>query len=118
MASVEDGVSLLAFGTVSVSGYVIENVSEPTTSESVSIQDEDGQYITDINNFGIMTSVSLSVIPKSGTAAPGIGDTFTYTSQTHGSQKITIKEITCTSVNKDVTRWDIKGDRFPDITIT
>jgi hypothetical protein len=118
MASVEDGVALLSFGTTTVTGYVVESVSEPTTSEELVISDEDGQVITHINNFGVRTDVELTVIPKSGTAVPSVGDTFTYTSETHGSKKFTITEISVESVSKDVTRWTLKGPRFPGITIT
>lgn len=118
MASVVDGVAILSFGTTTITGYVVETVRESTTSESVQIADEDGQIVTDINNFGVATSVELTVVPKSATVAPAVGDTFTYTSETHGSQKITVKEIEFSSANKDATRWTIRGDRYPGITIT
>lgn len=118
MASTQEGVALLAFGTTTITGYVVETVTENTTSESIQIPDEDGQIITDIHSFGIATSVELSVIPKTSTTAPAIGDTFTYTSETFGSKKITIKEISASSAQKDVTRWTIRGDRYPDITLS
>lgn len=118
MASVNAGTAILKFGTTTVAGYVIETVSENTTSESIQIQDEDGQYIADIHSFGEMTDVTISVIPLESTTAPSIGDTFTYTSETFGSKKITVKSIDVSSNHKDITRWTINGQRFPGITLT
>jgi len=119
MAVVEDGVALLNFGTTTVTGYVIEGVSETESGDDIEIQDESGDVITHLNNFNLRTTMDLSVIPKSGTATPAIGDTFTYSSATHGAgTKITILEISSQEVNKDVTRWNIKGVLFPGVSIT
>ena len=119
MASVNDGIQVLSFGTTTITGYVVENISESTTSEEIEIQDEDGQFVAHINAFGVKTAVDITVIPKTTTTAPSIGDTFTYTSETHGAtQKFTITELPVVSSNKDVTRWNLKGNRYPDITIT
>lgn len=118
MASVNDGIAVLSFGTTTITGYIVESVGEATTGESIQIPDEDGQIIVDIHSFMVQTSTDLTVVPKDAVSAPEIGDVFAYVSETHGSQKITVKEITVTSVNKDVTRWAIKGDRFPDIALT
>ena len=118
MASVNEGIAVLAWGTTTVTGYIVETVQENTTSDSEQISDEDGQIISDIHSFGIRTAVTLSVVPKASTTAPAVGDTFTYTSETHGSQKITVKDIDFSSTNTGATRWSIRGERFPDITIT
>lgn len=113
-----DGIQPLGFGTTTVAGYVVEGITEPTTSESLQISDEDGDWITDINAYAIMTEVELEVIPKVSTVAPVMGDTFTYTSKTHGAgQKITVKEISAAEVQKDVVKWSIKGSRYPAITL-
>jgi hypothetical protein len=58
--------------------------------------------------------VTLEVIPKSTiTTPPAVSEVFTY-----GSKKITITGIDKKRLKKDVEKWTIKGNRFPNVALT
>lgn len=124
MAIQEDGVALLGFGTSSdgsenIAGYIVSEISEPTEGEVVEVADEHNHFVTSICNHGVATSVTLQVIPKSGTTAPGIGDTMSYDSQTNGAASLFIvHSIDPTEANNDVVRWTLTGRSYPNITLT
>ena len=113
-----DGVAMLGFGPNNVTGYVVEDVDEQTEGQILAIADEDGDIITELNNFGIQTSVTVQVIPKSGTAVVSIGDTWSYTSKTHGAVKFSVQSIGAKEVIKDVVKWTCSGNRYPDIVLS
>lgn len=115
----EDGTALLQFGTVTVTGFIIEGLSESEESEDLEIFDEDGDIVTHINNYGQRRNVTVTCIPKSGTSVPSVGDTFTYTSGTNGAtQKFTVLSIDAEESNRDVVRWTLTGKSFSEITLS
>lgn len=119
MATQEGSTALLQFGTTTVSGYVVEGITENRSSETLTIFDEDGDARNHIHSFGEVSEVSLSVIPETGTATPSIGDTITYTSGTDGaSQKFILESINSTEAQKDVVKWEMTGKKHPNITLT
>lgn len=106
-------------GTVTVSGYHVQSISEDETTESYQIADETGDVDTFVHSYGIATSVTLEVVAKTGTAAPAMGDVFTYTSgKDQASAKINITGVSSAEATQDAMRWSITGMRFPGVTIT
>ncbi len=103
------GIQPLKFGTTTISGYVVETITETETGGEVLIEDEGGNYVSVIGQFARKTEVSIEVIPKTGTTTPPeVGDTFAY-----GSKEITmLQSVETKEVNKDVTKWILKGLRF------
>lgn len=116
--AVEDGIALKKFGTDTVTGWIVNEITEDTSGEDTEVPDEDGDVVTHINSYGIKTVVTFDLIPKSATAIPEIGDTFTYTSGAHGAQKITVLSVGNKQVIKGVLKLSITGNRYPDITLT
>ena len=114
MAANIRGIQPLAWGTQVITGYVNEGSTEDESTEELIIEDEAGDACTQITGFGMKADVTLDVIPKSTvTTPPAAGEIFTY-----GSKKITILTISKKRIKKDVEKWSIKGNRFPNITLT
>lgn len=117
----EEGTPLLGFGTDDITGYVTQEIAEPQSGEDLTIYDYQGDPETHLSGYAIERNVTLTLIPKSGTSVPAIGDVFTYDSQTFGAtQKFTVLSIDPTESNRDVPRWTISGKAFPvnGITLT
>lgn len=108
------GIQPLAWGTQTISGYVNESSTEDETTGQFLIEDEVGDVCTEITGFGMKADVTLEVIPKDTVTSPPVAsDIFTY-----GSKKITILSISKKRVKKDVEKWTIKGNRFPNVALT
>lgn len=111
------GIQPLAWGTVVTTGYVTESTSEDESTQEAFITDEVADEVTQITGFGVKTDTTLEVIPKSGTVAPVVSDVFTY-GTSPDTKSITIITISKKRVNKDVEKWSIKGNAFPNIDLT
>jgi hypothetical protein len=108
------GIQPLSWGTIVTTGYVTESTSETEKTEEATIVNESGDVVTQIVGFGKMTDVTLEVIPKNDVGTPPApGDVFTY-----GTRKIVILSIDKKTTSRDVEKWSIKGNRYPDISLT
>ena len=107
------GLVPLSFGTTAITGYVVENISESASGETEVIYDEDGDAVIETSGFGLKTEVSLSVIPKSTATAPACGDIFTY-----GSAKFVVSSVDIKKANKGVEKWELKGTKYPGISLS
>lgn len=112
------GIQPLAWGTVVTTGYLTESIGEDDKTDQTIINDEGGNPAIEITGYGIKADVTLEVIPKASVGTPPVpGQVFGYGAS--GSQTlITILAISKKQVNKDVVKWTIKGDYFPNITLT
>lgn len=107
MATTTRGTAILKFGTYTVSGYIVNEAEVGTTGQKVIIDDETGQNVTHISNFGLEGTLNLTFIPLSGASVPAIDGIITYNGTTgviEGVQDITAKRqartfrLTCSFV--------------------
>ena len=111
MAATILGIQPLKFGTTTMDGFVIESFGEDETSQELVIEDEGGDVITQIGNFGLKSEVTLEVIPKSAATRPAMFDLFEY-----GDKSLNILGLSIKRLKKDVEKWTIKGNVYPGVT--
>lgn len=104
------GIVPLKFGTTVMSGYVVESFGEDQTTQEFIIEDEIGDVITQIGNFGIKSEVTLEVIPKESAVRPDVFDLFAYADKSLNILSLSIKRM-----KKDVEKWTIKGNVYPAV---
>lgn len=104
------GVQPLKFGTTTMDGYVVESYGEDETSQELVIEDEGGDIITQIGDWGIKSDVTIEVIPKSATTRPAQFDLFEY-----GDKSLNILALSVKRIKKDVEKWTIKGNVYPGV---
>lgn len=110
------GIQPLSWGNVSTTGYLTESISDSKkTDESITV-DDGGDPAIQVTGFGIRNDVTLEVIPKDATVAPEPGDVFTY-GPSPGTL-ITVITIDKKTMSKDVEKWSIKGNYFPNIDLS
>lgn len=106
------GVQPLAWGTSTITGYVVTGTTRDASTEEFTIKDEQGRVITEITGFGVKTEYTLEVIPKTATAVPLPGDVLTI-----GTEKGVILSLSRKNAETDVEKWSIKMVAYPDITL-
>jgi hypothetical protein len=74
------------------------------------IDDEGGDIITQISNFGNKSEVTISVIPKSATTRPAMSALFSY-----GDKVLNVLGLSIKRMKKDVEKWTIKGNVYPGV---
>lgn len=111
------GIQPLNWGTQKATGYVTESTGADMTGTDAQIEDEDGEFITDISGIGIKEDLQIDVIPLS-TIDPDTmarpGDTFTY-GTAPDEESMIIRSRSRKRVKKDVEKWTFKGQRFANI---
>lgn len=118
MAYDSDGTAMLKFGTTNISGWVVASVTEQEQSESLPIQDEGGDIITHISNFGKRVDVTLELIAKTGTTPKAAGESIVYTDPAGTSQTIRILGVGAVQTIGDVAKHTITGVRFAGVTVS
>jgi hypothetical protein len=113
MAILTPGVVGLKFGTVALTGYLVQGTTKTASTENVWLLDETGNKVGQVTNFGELNELSLEVIPLTGVTVPTTGTVLTY-----DSLKYVITGITKTGTNTDNEKWSITGTSSPDITYT
>lgn len=116
MASTTDGVALKDFGTTNITGFIVVSVSETESSELIEIQDEDGQIVTTVSNYGKKKIATIELIPKSGTSIPAVGATISYTSPQDSSVTGRIISVDQVATQNDVTKCTVTAHRYSGIT--
>jgi hypothetical protein len=111
MAATIKGIQPLKFGTSTISGYVVEDFGGDLSTQELVIEDEGGDVITQIFNFGNKNEVTVSVIPKTATAVPALGDLFSYP-----GFAMNVLNLSRKHVRKDVEKWVLKGTVYPGVT--
>lgn len=109
------GVQPLSWGTEAITGFINESQTESESTDEMIIENEEGAVVTQITGFGRKSEVTLEIIPKQGATLPVPGDVLTYGVS---SKKITILTIQKKRIKKDVEKWTVTGNRYPDITLT
>lgn len=113
MAVTIRGVQPLAWGTETITGYIVNSSTRDASTEEFIIEDEEGHVVTQVVGFGEKTEYTFDVIPKASTSAPAKGSVLTV-----GSEKMVILTISRSRNKKDVEKWSIKGVAYPEITLS
>lgn len=111
MAATILGIQPLKFGTTTMTGHVVESFGEDESTQELVIEDEGGDIITQIGNFGVKSDVTLEVIPKSSATRPTIFSLFAY-----GDKSMNILALSIKRMKKDVEKWTLKGTVYPGVT--
>jgi hypothetical protein len=106
------GIQPLAWGTETLTGYVVGQTTRDVSSEEQIIKDEEGNIITHISNFGVKTEFTLELIPKTATAVPAIASVITV-----GAEKFVLMTLSRKRMEGDVEKWTMKGVQHPNITL-
>jgi hypothetical protein len=113
MASTQRGSAVLKFGTIALPTYVVQATDLDKTMESVEVQDEDGQFLTEVETFGLQDGLQLTLIPLSAATEPALGTTITY-----NLIKYSLKQFKRVNNNKQVEMWTLTLRRLIGITYT
>lgn len=113
MASTVRGAAILKFGTVTLATYVVQASDLDKTMESAEIQDEDGQYITEIEKYGMIDNLSLTLVPLSTGVEPALGSSVTFNGIIYS-----VKGFTRTNNIKQPEMWKLILRRLIGITYT
>jgi hypothetical protein len=115
MAITSRGTAVLKFGTFVLSGYVVTDEELADEGESYQLENEIGDIITDISDFGQRGRQVFNFIPfATGNSFPAIGAVFTGPNSFKGI----VRRRTITRSRKVPEAWRIETESFPDITLT
>ena len=123
MAIIKFGTALKGFGTSAdgtenVAGMVLQELGEPLSSDLVEVRDEHNHIISAIMAHGEYRDVTLTVVPKEGTAEPTAGEVIQYDSQTlGGSRLMAVQSVDPQESNGAELRWVIADRSWPNITL-
>jgi hypothetical protein len=121
MAATIKGVQPLKFGTTVMSGYITEDFAADEKTDELVIEDETGNAVTQITNFGVKKECTVSVIPKTATARPKVADLFAYGEmliEGNAVVGVRILSIGLKQIRKDVEKWVIKGTLYVGVDPT
>lgn len=112
MATTTRGVAILKFGTYTVSGHIVNEATVSKTGQRVVIDDESGQNVTHISNFGLEGTMQLTFIPLAATTdVPDIDGVITY-----NGQKGVIENVEDITVKRQARTWRLTCTFIPGIT--
>ena len=113
MAATIRGVALLQFGTKTLTGYVVTDEELEATAESFQLEDEIGDIVTDVTDFGKKDIKTYNFVPKAAATPPAAGAIFTGPD----SEKMIVRSIRRIRQRKMPEMWRITGEAFPAITL-
>lgn len=113
MAATTRGTALLKWGTYTLTTYVVKVCSIGKQGESYEVQDEDGQFLSEVEKYGLQDLVELQVIPLSTATEPAIGDTITY-----NTIKYSLKDLKKVNNIGQPEMWTLQLRRLIGITYT
>ena len=83
----------LSWSTVTITGYVVEKTDEDVKCDAVELEDEAGQFCTEITGLRLKTDLSIEVWPLSTlSGAPVPTDIFTWGTG-GGAKKMSIRQV-------------------------
>ena len=113
---VRGSVTLLEFGTTSISGFIVEETGFDEEGDYIPIEDDNLEIVADISAVRVEYKGRVKVIPKSGVTRPVIGEVFAYVNA-GVTRKIIVDVLRSTNVKKGAVMWDIEGHAHPNISI-
>lgn len=114
MATTTRGTAILKFGTYTVAGYIVNDGEISITGQKVLIDDETGQNVTHISDFGLEGTITLNFIPLSATTTPPANDAVI----TYNSRTAVVSNVTRVTAKRQPEIWRITADFLPAITYT
>ena len=111
MATTTRGTAILKFGTYTVATHIVNEGEISLSGQKVVIDDESGQNVTHISNFGLEGTISVTLIPLAAAALPAIDSSITY----NGQAGVVVSSSKTTSKRQPET-WKLTIDFIPGIT--
>lgn len=105
----------LAWSTEKATGYVVEKTDENKKTDQILLEDEDGQFCTEITKIRQIADYNIEVTPLSTiseSALPETGDIFTW-----GTKTMSILTISVQRVKGQVMKWIMTGNKAPGIPL-
>lgn len=113
MATTTRGTAILKFGTYTIASRIVNDSDTSRTGEKVIVDDETGQNVTHISNFGLEGQHTITVIPLAASTLPTIDTVISYNGQAGVLQSINV-----VNVKRGVEAWRMVIDFIPGITYT
>lgn len=101
----------ISFGVEKLTGYIVDTTEETVEGEEIEVENEDGNVVVHFSGFGIRIKRTVSVIPLVGATAPSQRDTFTIGE----NFSFIVKSVKKSRTRKDVEKWDLEGNFYPDV---
>lgn len=105
------GVQILKFGTYTLAVKIVNDSDIGQSGQKVIIDNEDGQNVTHISNFGLEGEYSLSCIPLAAATAPVIDEKIVYNGQAG-----VLRSFNKVNVKRQAEVWRLVIDFIPGIT--
>lgn len=103
----------LKFGTTAITGYIVmEDIDKEDMADSVTIEDEDGDIVTDISGLTKRGSVKLTVVPNEDVVPPDVDDEMTV-GVDGANITFVIDKISVSNKKKTASTWSIEGHYNP-----
>ncbi len=113
MATTVRGTAIFKWGTYTLTTYVVNDSNIEVEGSEEMIDDESGQNVTHVTNFGLKSTGTLEVIPLSGATVPSVDAVITYNSLTYALVKISQKNN-----KRQPATWVLSLSRIPGLTYT
>lgn len=113
MAATIRGDAILKWGTFTLSGYIVADEEVELSAESFQIEDEIGDIVTDVTDFGEKTVATYNFLPLNATVQPEAGAVLTGPN----SLKVIVRSIRRVRSRKMPEMWRITGEAFPEISL-
>lgn len=103
----------LAWSTVTITGFVVEKTDEDIKVDAVELEDETGQFCTEITGLRLKTEHSIEVWPLAAVTAPAVTDIFTWGTG-GGAKKMSIRSIKKSRAKGNKQEmWTLTGPFLP-----
>ena len=112
MSATIRGIQIKFWGTNTLTGYIVAEEELVDNGGYFPIEDEVGNFVTDVASFGQSTEVTLNVIPISTVSKPISGAVFTCPDGT----KIIIRSLQTMRSRKNPEMWKVSGINYTFVT--
>ena len=106
------GIQIKKWGTNILTGYIVAEEELVENGGYFPIEDEVGNFVTDVSKYGKSTEITLNVIPISTQVKPLTGDVFTCPD----GMKIIIRSLQIMRSRKNPEMWKISGTNYDFVT--
>jgi hypothetical protein len=113
MAVTIRGTAILKWGTFTLTGYIVTDEELALEVGSFQIEDELGDIVTDITDFGKSTEATYNFIPLSAATQPEPGAVLTGPN----SLKVIVRSVRRIRARKMPEMWRLTGQAYPAISL-
>ena len=111
MATTTRGTAILKFGTYTLATYVVGDGDISQSGQKFVLDDESGQNITHISNFGLEGVVTLTLVPLAAATLPAVDTVVSYNGQAG-----VVQASSKSSSKRQPETWKLTIDFIPGIT--